>query len=275
MCMPFEFSRSFTNMAEAESIRWLKSKYTVGPPTKKVKFSKIHDELAHHFADTDFNSLAVSQTIKEAFPSTKSKPYGKANHRYVFGLQEQGSTQFATHASISSNPELVAMLEQERTRSRELEARLIEKERRVHDLEMRVLELDTATFTTATLEAQMEGVMNPRLQIYHGPDSIAHLGEFSVKQMIDEVNRQAPDVLHLLSMLGRAPSLVTEPEVSDMQAVSALCALAKGRCEKVLGIQLLIGLMLIARSTHRQVSIFNKLTIQTRINNYTTQYYRQ
>ena len=70
-------------MEESETAKWLKSKYADGPPTKKVKFSKIHDELAHHFTDTNFNSFAVSLAIKEAFPN---KPHGKANHRYVFGL---------------------------------------------------------------------------------------------------------------------------------------------------------------------------------------------
>ena len=70
-------------MAESEIAKWLKSRYMVGPPTKKVKISKIHDELAAHFTSTKFNSLAVSQAIKEAFPNTVSKPCGKANHRFI------------------------------------------------------------------------------------------------------------------------------------------------------------------------------------------------
>jgi hypothetical protein len=71
-------------MTESESAKWLKSRYMAGPPTK-VKF---HDELAAHFTDTKFNSFAVSQAVKEAFPNTESRPCGKANHRFVFGLQE-------------------------------------------------------------------------------------------------------------------------------------------------------------------------------------------
>ena len=71
-----------------------------GPPTKKVKFSKIHDELAAHFTDTKFNSLAVSQAVKEAFPNTESRHCGKANHRFVFGLQEQES--LSTRRTLSA-----------------------------------------------------------------------------------------------------------------------------------------------------------------------------
>ena len=90
--------------------------------------------------------------------------------------------------------------------------------------------------------------MNPCFQTYHGPDSVDHFDDFCVERMIEEVKQQAPDVLRLLSMLGRAP-LTDAPGVKGMETVSALCALAKGRPEKVLGIQLLVGLMLIARST--------------------------
>ena len=63
-------------MTESEPAKWLKTRYGSGPLTKKVKFSRIHDELAAHFAATRFNSLAVSQAIKEAFPNTESKPHG-------------------------------------------------------------------------------------------------------------------------------------------------------------------------------------------------------
>ena len=240
-------------MAKSESAKWLKSRYIVGPPTKKVKFSKIHDELVARFTDTKFNSLAVSQAIKGAFPNTESKPCGKANHRFVFGLQEQEFTSRSFHDS--SNHELMATLEHERMRNRDLQAQLVMMEKRVHELEARVRELEAITCTPEILDDQTNRAMNPRFQIYHGPDSVDHFDDFCVERMIDEVKQQAPDVLRLLSMLGRAPSLTDAPGVKDMETVSALCALAKGRSEKVLGIQLLVGLMLIARSTHRQVSI--------------------
>ena len=167
-----------------------------------------------------------------------------------FGLQEQESS---THESSN-----IEVLEHERMRSRDLEALLMETEKRVHELEMRLQELETTAYTPATLDAQMNQAMNPHFQIYHGPDSTAHLEDVSVEQMIAEVNQQAPDVFRLLTMLGRAPSLTDTPGVNDMKTVNALCALTKGRSEEVLGIQLLVGLMLIARSTHvRQVGILN------------------
>ena len=94
----------------------------------------------------------------------------------------------------------------------------METEKRVHELEMRLQELETTVYTPATLEAQMDRAMNPHFQIYHGLESIAHLEDFSA-----EVNQQAPDVLRLLIMLGRAPLLTDTPGVNDMKTVNALC----------------------------------------------------
>ena len=97
----------------------------------------------------------------------------------------------------------------------------------------------------------LDQVTNPHFQIYHGIDSIKHFDDFSVELVISEVEPQAPDVLRLLSFLGRAPSLTDEPRVNDMPTVAALCSIVKGRSEKVMGIQLLVS---IAHSTNRQAS---------------------
>ena len=126
-------------------------------------------------------------------------------------------------------------------------------------MEMRLQELETTTYTLATLDAQMNRTMSPHFQIYHGHDNIAHSEDFSVEKMIAKVNQPAPDVLWLLTMLGQRPSLTNTPGVNDMKAVSAPCALAKGRYEKVLGLQLLVGLMLMAQSSHRPVCILNTM----------------
>lgn len=172
---------------------------------------------------------------------------GKSNHRYVFGLQEQPPPVIqSTSHNGPSYSDLVLMLESERMKNRDLEAKLKQKEDRVHELEM-------TTFSAAGLGHQLDRVTNPHFQIYHGPDSIEHFDNFSVEHMISEVKQHAPDVLRLLSLLGRSPSLTDEPGVNDMRTVAALCSLVKGRSEKVLGIQLLVSFMLIARSTNRQV----------------------
>ena len=140
----------------------------------------------------------------------------------------------------------MATLEHERMRNRDIQPQLVMMEKRVHELEARVRELEAP----AIRDDQINRAMNPCFQIYHGPDNVNYFDDFCVEHMIDEVKQQAPDVLRLLSMLERPHSLTDAPGVKDMETVSALCALAKGRSEKVLGIQLLAGLVLIAWSTH-------------------------
>jgi hypothetical protein len=52
-------------------------------------------------------------------------------------------------------------------------------EKRVHELEARVRELEATMYTPATPDDHMNHrTMNPRFQIYHGPDSIAHFDDF-------------------------------------------------------------------------------------------------
>ena len=75
------------------------------------------------YPSTKLNSLAVSKRIKEAFPNTESKPIGKANLRYVFGLQEQEPVQCSSTIQPSREESLL-MLEQEKNRNRELESKL-------------------------------------------------------------------------------------------------------------------------------------------------------
>ena len=56
---------------------------------------------------------------------------------------------------------------------RDLEAQLIQKEKRTGDEGT-----GTGYNYVHDSNAQMDVMMNPLLQIYHGPDSIAHLDEF-------------------------------------------------------------------------------------------------
>lgn len=71
---------------------------------------------------------------------------------------------------------------------------------------MRMHELET-TFSAASLDYQMDRIVNCSLQIYHGPDRMKYFDDFSVDHVISEVRQHAPDILQLLALLGQAPSL--------------------------------------------------------------------
>lgn len=241
---------------DADTVQWLKRRYSDAPPQKKVKFSQIHEELACQFPSTKFNSLTVSKMIRKAFPNAESRPFGRGHQRYFFGLQELEQAHCSSTDDLSKE-ELRLKLEEERSRRTELELKLKVAEEKVHEMERTM-------FTSTSLERQLDTITTPCFKIYHGPDSVSHFDDFSIDSMISEVKQHAPDLLQLLSSLGRAPTLMGQPGVKDMETVGALCSLVKGRSEKVLGLQLLMGLMLIARSTNRQVSC--TLVKETKLN---------
>ena len=70
-----------------------------------------------------------------------------------------------------------------------------------------------------------------------------------------ECQEQAPEVFHLLKLLGDVSRHESEADIHQAEAriVMALSSLLKCRSTKVQGVQLLNTLMLVARSTSRQV----------------------
>ena len=75
-----------------------------------------------------------------------------------------------------------------------------------------------------------------------------------------------PDIYALFMKLGAVERLHKQSAdvtlVQEQKAVSALCTILNARCGKVKGLQLLISMMLIARSTGRQVRLKPKYTTQ-------------
>ena len=93
---------------------------------------------------------------------------------------------------------------------------------------------------------------------YHGPDTVDHFNGFTMAKLLEEFEQFAPDVLQLLRALGHTGTRNDDDDeevdpTTDTKVVMAMCALLKSRTRKVLGLQLLISFMLVARSTSSQV----------------------
>ena len=101
----------------------------------------------------------------------------------------------------------------------------------------------------------------PSNAAYHGPDTVEHFDEFSMDTVVSECKEYAPDLLKLLMRLGQTDRFVPVSDasssnrynVAELKALMSLFTLIKCRSKKVLGIQLLLTFMLIARSASRQV----------------------
>ena len=129
---------------------------------------------------------------------------------------------------------------------------------RIDELERQVAQQQEHVASSARspcLEPHM-GRLSSQNAVYHGPDTITHFNDFSVDHMIAEVKNQAPDVWQVLNNLGNTGRFSEDNEqhqLAQLRIISCLSILPKTRSQKILGIQLLISLMLIARATSRRV----------------------
>ena len=238
-------------MDQTQGIAWLKKRFREaaadGPEAKRVKFQAVHQSLAQGFPSVDFNSKIVSDILNAAFPHTRRKQVGKSHLMHVFGLEEIQEGQ-----QSSDILQRISILENELFREREKNAKLLE---RVHELELQLEQYQKVS--CGTLNRQLDAVMNPRHLVYHGPDTVEHLAQFSIDGVVSELKQHAPDLHEMFQSLGKSSD--DDPN-REVKIITSLCTLIKSRSKKVLGLQLLISFMLLARSTSKQVSlIYQKL----------------
>ena len=233
---------------DSEEVRYLKGRYREDPSAeKKVKFSDIEDDLMQNFPSTLYNAQKVSQVIAQAFPQAVSKRHGKKRHKFLFGIDvrpTQECEQPSVHALMAENRELKA-------RVQELEARVVELEKQVKFME--------------ELDVQMHRALHTSNAIFHGPNNIENFENFSLNIGIEKLRKHAPDVLSLFSALARIDHHDEEQDtarLSQVRVVTALCTLLKGRSTKVLGVQLFITFMLVARAISKQVRYSIEITTQ-------------
>ena len=182
----------------------------------------------------------VSQAISQAFPQSISKRHGKKQQKYLSGIDIR-------HLDECEQPSLDSLVAE----NQELKAR-------VQQLETRIAELEKRLGSREDLDSQMQRALEPSNAVYHGPNSIEHFESFSVDQLFEELRERAPDVFSLFSALARVDHHDENQDSShltQLRVLTSLCTLLKERSTKVLGIQLLITFMLVARATSKQVSL--------------------
>ena len=236
---------------EDEETQWLRKHYnpapTDGPAAKKIKFGDIHQRLSSEFPNSNFDVTSVSAAIKSLFPHTLSKAAGKSRQKHIFGLEEASSE--ASGSNSDTNIRL--QLTREREEKQQLQARVQLLEERVEQLEKEKY------FSPSQLSSEFLSLLTPQHAIYHGPDSITHFETFSIDAIIAEMLQCAPNLYQLLQSLGKStPSEGDGSRLEEVRVATSLSILLKSRSTKVLGVQLLLTLMLLARLTSRQVKVW-------------------
>ena len=156
----------------------------------------------------------------------------------------QGSSEEMTASSTAA----LLKLEQDKNR------KLLET---IQCLEGRIKELEQQPYCGVTLAHQAYTLTQFGSSLAHGPDTWEHFCQFSLDAVIAEMKSLAPNLYHLFMQLGNTSCNVESHETSTehIKAVMSLCALLNARSMRVKGIQLLLSLMLIERSTNQQVRL--------------------
>lgn len=214
---------------------WLKCHYkevaVCGPDCKRVKFSDILDEATTGLSST-ISNIALARAIRDEFPNAVNKKAGDKRHTFVYGIEKD-----------STDPDIQSSLAEALRKNDCLE-------QQVQQLQQK---LEHESALAKQLDDQMQSLLNPNLLAYHGPDSIEHLRGFSMDSIIEEFTMNAPDVMDLIQQLGNCSRHGDSDaggdhlRIATLRSATALCTLLKCRSVKVLGLQLLIAFMLIAR----------------------------
>lgn len=248
---------------ESEEIRWLKKRYHSAPTDgelqdiKKVKFEHIRKDMTAQFPSKKLSNYQVSQAVSTAFPNTFSRASTHDRTKHIFGLEEITDTPCVQSVDLEAeNQRLRLLVDDQQLRLQEMLNRIDELERQVAQLQK---QLDSSV-QSPSLESQVGRLLSAQNAAYHGPDTITHFNDFSMDHVITEFKSQAPDVWQLLNNLGNTGRFSEDDEqqqLAQLRIVSCLSTLLKSRSHKVLGVQLLVSLMLIARATSRRVGTKN------------------
>ena len=235
---------------------WLKTKYRSAPSdcplAKRVKVSSIKSAIESQFARR-YEHKTLASLIHESFPNTESTCSSQDRATRVFGLEVE---------PLAATPTPTVVLDDEKA---ELEARTRELEQTVKDLRVRVSKLEeqlqATSISTTSLMMQVDQLLHHNMSVYHGPSTISHFSEFSLEKIRSEIEESAPALFQLLKTLSSQcdSSATSDPlqsssdDQNDIKVITSLSVHLRSRSAKVLGIQLLIGMMLVGRGTGRGV----------------------
>lgn len=228
--------------------KWLHTRYRLAPYAKPMKVSSVKNALESNFS-RKYEHKIVSRILQEEFPIAEKKIYSSDRTMHIFGIEEV-------------REELSTPTAEDDEEKQHLKHRIRELEETVRTLEHRVRELEQLVHITSpsVLTTQADRLLHSNMAVYHGPNTIMHFNEFSLDTISAEIKQNAPALLQLFRALCHNVNItVTDLRTDedhahdDTKAFASLSVALKSRSTKVLGLQLLVGMMLVGRATNRRV----------------------
>ena len=245
---------------EDEKVVWLRSVYqeipSDHPCRKKIKLSELHERLQEKYSSEKLSHHAVSHIVHEAFPNAEGKISGKSRTQHILGIAPIPDAVLgyqAPRASTERPPSIpapiTALLESERSEK----IQLMEK---IKHLEVRIQELEQSSPSNLTHQADQ---LPHGSLVTCGPDTPGHFLDFSFDRVVCDLKKHTPDMYKFFMQLGNvhrnADCDAISRSTEEIKALTSLCILLNARSARTKGIQLILSMMLVARSTSKQVCI--------------------
>ena len=110
--------------------------------------------------------------------------------------------------------------------------------------------VQTASVYQQHLCSEIDSAVCSSQMLRHGPDTVQRFSEFSMSNVITELQASCPLLYKLVQQLGSTQRNARHGALSDeeLKGVMAICTLLNARSARVKGVQLMISLMLVARA---------------------------
>ena len=219
--------------------KWLHTTYRIVPGAKPMKVS-IKNALECTFS-RKYEHKIVSRILQEEFPTAEKKIYSSDRTMHIFGIEK---VEQEPSTSIAEDDE----------EKQHLKRKIQELEETVRTLEYRVRELEQLVRNTSpsVLTTQADRLLHSNMAVYHSPNNITHFEEFSLDTISAEIKQNAPALFQMFRALCHNVTVDEDP-CDDTKLITSLSVALKSRSTKVLGLQLLVGMMLVGRATNRRV----------------------
>ena len=165
-----------------------------------MKFAEVQGLLVEKFGN--ITAYEAKRILEQAFPDSVNE-----RTTYVCGVKPSHVVPSTPGSSAlppsSSHPA---------TDHESLRRENAELKQRVSDLEAELESLRQSSIPLAVIESQADHLISCT-SISDGPDTLEHLQSFSVPTILEDVKREAPDMLRLFQIMGNSERNTSDGDV--------------------------------------------------------------
>ena len=230
---------------------------------KERKSLLVGIELKRHLSfshSTASSPISPGTSSSPTFPGMASSLTSPVTESFPTSPGTSSPPAFpGTSSSLSEgtqNTELLLELQFERDRRVALEWEVDMLRKKVQE----GTKVQTASVYQQHLCSEIDSAVCSSQMLRHGPDTVQHFSEFSMSNVITELQASCPLLYKLVQQLGSTQRNARHGALSDeeLKGVMAICTLLNARSARVKGVQLMISLMLVARAAGRQVYTYTQ-----------------